>query len=152
MSLSTLSCVISNSFIFVFYFPSPYSTSTLSPFLIQNQSPAGKTIPDDVDELGNHVHHYSAAACAVDLDAAGENVCVQEQFAQEYNLGYNREGEHWITFMQSSSEWLQLGTCCTGDGCGKDQGQRIRTLTSRVISWVNTCSGLSNIGSQVHSS
>ena len=94
--------------------------------------PAGKVIPADVDRdpafgnssffnpfyKPNSAHHFSAEACAIDVEASPPGTCpnVGPQ-AQEYSLDKDNVGEHWITFLQHPNHALQLGTCCLGDEC-----------------------------------
>lgn len=71
----------------------------------------------------NSAHHFSAEACAVDVEASPPGICPSVgPRAQEYELGFNQVGEHWITFLQDPKHALQLGTCCVGPDCETSDG------------------------------
>lgn len=83
--------------------------------------PAGRTVPE---EGTSSADHFTWDACSYDLDAAPTGTCANagssDQFAQTWSLAKNSQDPTYVTFMQLSDEWLQLGTCCVGTDCPND--------------------------------
>ena len=108
----------------------PPNTYTFGNQRICTSCPAGKVIPADVDihpsiknftlgllsplnstmRQGNPAHHFSPDACSIDVEESEVGTCSGGVEAQEYDLGLDEVGSHWITFLQNPNYALQLGT------------------------------------------
>lgn len=55
-------------------------------------------------------HHFSPDACSIDVEESEVGTCSGGVEAQEYDLGLDEVGLHWITFLQNPNHALQLGT------------------------------------------